>query len=379
MIWESQLAMGALDVLFIVAAVVAFAAVATGTKSLRAVGIGGDLLLIWAGLGLMAAFYLIDLVIMFVLPLWSEPMTMMERMEFWHLNASWYFNLLIAGLVGLGFVRLVLNLDGQLNETLRIRSSLERELADRTSMEDDIKGDAERQRAASRAKSEFLAGMSHEFRTPLNGILGLSSLLANTDLDDEQRRLLATIEESGQVLLKKVNEVLDLSELEIGGVELQSDNFRVGELVGSVEALFAPLAAEKGLTLTSRIVEEEDSVLMGDTKRLRQLLSGLISNAIKFTPSGSVDIEARLGAPKAGRRRLSLTVTDTGVGMEEAVADRLSRPPEHIANRGPGEPGIGLAICWRIVALMDGSLTVTSRPDIGSVFTVDVSVGYSDA
>ena len=375
MISTSQALIIALDLFFVAAAGYAIHTLLTRATAIRFAGMGQELGVIAAGLGVFGIFYFGDFLLRLFGPLTLSPAAQGDALHFWHDRVSWGFAAAVSVFVLFGFVRLVRRLESYLKTNRKATKSLELELDSRSTLEEELKTDARIQRASSRAKSEFLAGMSHEFRTPLNGILGLTGLLSNTELNDDQRKLLSTLEESSQVLLKRVNEVLDLSRIEIGQVDLQPTAFKPVDLVRSVTALFSPLATEKGLELTESATPSASREVVGDPQRIRQVLTNLVSNAIKYTPAGSVKIHTNVDRAGPGRLWLIFTVTDSGVGMEEDAVKRLSQPPVRLTSRRPGEPGLGLSIAWKLAELMDGDIAVSSKPDEGSVFTARLQVG----
>ena len=229
------------------------------------------------------------------------------------------------------------------------------------------------QRAAERAnaeKSDFLAFVSHEVRTPLNGVLGTLSLLLDTPLDSEQRAYAETARRSGETLLWTVNELLDLSRIEAGKLELEEIAFDLGQPLREVLALQAAAAADKGLRLTASLDAALPARVMGDPRRLRQVLLNLVDNAIKFTAAGTVDI--RVGH-KAGR--IEVEVRDTGAGIPAPLRKRLFRRFQQAdagTARRHGGSGLGLMICRRLVGLMGGEIGVESEEGRGSVFRFDL-------
>jgi PAS domain S-box-containing protein len=228
-------------------------------------------------------------------------------------------------------------------------------------------------RAAERAsaeKSDFLAFVSHEVRTPLNGVLGTISLLLDTALDAEQRAYAETARRSGETLLWTVNELLDLSRIEAGKLELEDIAFDPGQPVREVLALQAAAAADKGLRLTASLDASLPTRIMGDPRRLRQVLLNLVDNAIRFTAAGAVEIKVARNAD-----RIEVEVRDTGAGIPAQLRKRLFRRFQQAdagTARRHGGSGLGLMICRRLVGLMGGEIGVESAQGRGSVFRFDL-------
>jgi PAS domain S-box-containing protein len=224
--------------------------------------------------------------------------------------------------------------------------------------------------AANRAKSAFLATMSHEIRTPLNGVLGMAQAMAMGELSDTQRERLDVIRQSGEGLLAVLNDVLDLSKIEAGKLELEHAEFDISELAKGAHATFSANAEAKGLGFRLTIEPAARGSYLGDSVRVRQILYNLVSNALKFTDRGEVSV---IVGRRAGALRL--TVRDSGIGMSSEQVDNLFHKFEQAdasTTRRYGGTGLGLAICRDLAALMDGAIAAKSAPGKGSTFTVSL-------
>jgi two-component system, sensor histidine kinase and response regulator len=264
----------------------------------------------------------------------------------------------------------------EVEERTRELSSVNRQLEESL---DGVSRAMQTAQAANQAKSDFLAQMSHEIRTPMYGVLGMTELLQNTDLSKEQSRFVETVRRSGEALLTIINNILDVSKIEAGRMELEEINFEFHNLVAEAVEFFAEDAAKKGLELGFDIHQGVPGSCIGDPGRLRQVIVNLLANAIKFTPKGSVRLTV---APEGSKGMVRISVCDTGIGITPEqrgrIFEQFSQGDESITRRYGGT-GLGLVIARQLTRLMGGELSLVSFPGAGSTFSFTARLESSGA
>lgn len=263
----------------------------------------------------------------------------------------------------------------------QLAEELLKEVEDRTARLEEITEDERKARLEAEqsniAKSVFLATMSHEIRTPMNGVVGMASLLKQTSLTIEQKEYTDTIITSGEALLNVINDILDFSKIEAGKMELEQKDFNLRSCIEEVLDLFAVKANKMGIDLIYQIDFKVPATIIGDSLRLRQVITNLVSNAVKFTQQGEIFIGVRLQNVNGNKASLGFEVRDSGIGIPADKIGRLFKAFSQVdssTTRKYGGTGLGLVICEKLIALMQGGISVDSEVGKGTKFSFDIVV-----
>jgi len=235
--------------------------------------------------------------------------------------------------------------------------------------------------SATRLKSEFLANMSHEIRTPINGVIGMTGLLLDTNLTDEQKDYADTIKRSGESLLTVINDILDFSKIEAGKLDFENVDFDLFKALDDCQKTLDFAIKKKGLKLNAQVSDNLPRYVVGDNGRLKQILLNLLDNSIKFTSEGSLTLRASKVLEKDSLVRLRFEIEDTGIGIPEAALHRLFKAfsqTDSSTRRKFGGTGLGLSICKKLVEKMNGSIGVKSQEGQGSMFWFEIELAKGD-
>ncbi len=371
MILDSVLVTSVLDLFYIAVTIIAIVSLVRYAQNSRIANISMEINLLCAGLGIWTIFHAIDFFWLLVGPAFSSPEAIAAFSRLMHSDVRLFTDVAATALLVVGFLRLLSRFGQSFSDMRRDAEEMADELGSNREVGDQLAAAEQIQRDAAKSKTDFLVAISHELRTPLNGIIGLGNLLANTDLTDEQGKLLSTLEQSAQAMLTRISDVLDLARLQSGQRELRTVAFNPCDLATSVQALFTPFATRKGLKFETRCGENANRDVISDQMLVKQALTNIVSNAIKYTPSGEVTIETTVRSAGSERLWLEFVVDDTGVGLDGELLELLVDSERPI---NESEFGVGLAICWRIARLMEGYVRIEGKPTGGTRATLCLQV-----